>query len=178
MDLAEWILDHEVGWELRPRYARLAGGVSRAGYELELFARGPTLAEDPGSPECRALHEKLVAVARLAAPSALRPLSYVPFDSAFHLRPGQQPLPEIELLVDIGPLSDPTDAEEERGLLRQLEERLRQLGARPRNERSVPRRSLPASSGPAHIDHIHDRPLERTGASFTGETAQRFSQAA
>ncbi|HJS57320.1 MAG TPA: hypothetical protein VKA01_04380 [Vicinamibacteria bacterium] len=55
MELEKWILDHDVGWELRPRYMRQADLLSRAGFELELFARGPTLADDPGSPECQAL---------------------------------------------------------------------------------------------------------------------------
>lgn len=177
MELEKWILDHDVGWELRPRYTRQADRLSRAGFELELFARGPTLADDPGSPECRALYERLVAVARLALPSALRPVTFVPFDSAFHLCPGKL-LPEIELLVDIGPLSGPNDREEDWALLRRLEKHLRQLGARPRGERSALRRPVPAASGSADNDRIGDPAHERSGGALAEEEAPPLSHAA
>lgn len=178
MELEKWILDHDVGWELRPRYTKEADGVVKAGFELGLFARGPTLADDPGSPECRALHERLVSVARLAVPSALLPVSYVPFDTAFHLGPGRRPLPEIELLVDIGPLSEPNGSEEERALLRRLEEHLNQLGARPRGERSVLRRPVATASEPADNDRVGDRRHERSGCVFAKEEARPLSHAA
>ena len=140
MDLGAWISDHQVCWDLRPRYEGRARKVVRAGFQLELSARGPTLGDDPGSTECHVLHEALVEVARLALPPQ-PPARYVPFDHSFHLTTGHQPVPEIEMLVDIGPFEEPMDAEAERALLHHVEGRLRRLG--------VPRRGEPPPHQPA-----------------------------
>ncbi|HET7292700.1 MAG TPA: hypothetical protein VFM88_09755 [Vicinamibacteria bacterium] len=147
MDIGAWVLDHQVCFELRPRYEKAERGVVRAGLRLELFARGPTFAADPGSAECHAVYDALVELARLALPADLTPIAFAPFDHAFRLAPGPGSQPEIELALDIGPLPR-APGSAERLLLRRLEERLRGLGIRPRGEPPVERRSARTASIP------------------------------
>jgi hypothetical protein len=173
----------QVSWELRPRHEKRAESVVRSGFQLELFARGPTLADDPASAECRAAYERLVATARLALPPDLVPVAFLPHDRSFHLAAGKEAPPEIELLVEIGPFAGEGAAEAERVARTQVEAALRRLGIRRRGEPQVERRperlaSIPAVVGCASALRAAPEPGSRGAGSRFGESQQPMRRVA
>ncbi len=135
--LRRWIREHRVCWELSPLQEMDHRARVPVGYELRLFARHPPgVRADPGCLECRDLYEKLRAIAVFALPREHRPTRYeiAPFDASFHLRPESEWVSEVQLTLDIVHGQDylrPID-ECEQKCAREIEDRLRALGAQSR----------------------------------------------
>lgn len=127
--LPEWVRQHELTWELGPRYAMVSRQKRQIGWDLRLHAEAPS-GVDPGTPRTDVLHERLRQIAAEAIPEGLSH-QVEPFDSAFHLRPENEFEPEVELLAIIF-RSDPESdvSEEEMAPLREVGRRLSALGAR------------------------------------------------
>lgn len=132
-ELEDWIREHRVTYEEAPHFEVRRHEKLVAGVELRLHApRSGPCTSDPGCPCCHAIHEKLREVARRVMPNGVR-YEVESFDSSFHLRPGAQGEPEIELVVEILPHGGtfaPTD-DADAAHAKAVGEALERLGVQP-----------------------------------------------
>lgn len=139
-NLARWIEERRVCYEVSPLREMDHGRALQVGYELTLFADAGH--DDPGSAALHALHERLQEVVTAVLPPDVRPTSYVfePFDGSWHLRPQTRWHPEVELQVRLvhreGYLR-PSDACESR-CLREIQDGLRRAGVREKAWPALP----------------------------------------
>jgi hypothetical protein len=134
-EMRSWVHDHHVSWEMRPMLVSERGTIHPVGYELTLCA--PVTDLMPACAVCGSVFAHLQAVAAAALPEG-RSRSTVcrirPFDNSVHLRPGPRRLePEIQLTVELSHVDDYfRDIDEcERRCAREVQDRLRRLGAVP-----------------------------------------------
>jgi len=121
-----WIRNHKVCWEMWPDHASRDGRLERAGLQLSLLARAPSLGEDPGSKETYALYLKLSEIASKVLSNDAGDV-WEPFDHSFRLRAGTGWAPEVELTIHIQEAGGP-----DRTRVKRIEEALGQLGVQPR----------------------------------------------
>jgi hypothetical protein len=143
LDLAAcraWARESKVAWEVTPLVEMEKGAAVQVGFELHLFARVPEGAP-PGAAEGQAAVEALwdrlrvlaESLVELAGPEAR--LEVDPYEAATRLRPETQFAPEVMLSARLFHGSDllepvgPGDRER----LEPLEERLTDLGLKPRS---------------------------------------------
>jgi len=142
IDMAEcrlWAEQAKAAWEVTPLIEMERGQQVQVGFDLELFVRFPP--GMPPGPERRAavlaLWDRMREIAESLAPlaGADARVEVDPFDEATRLRPETQFAPEILLTARLYHGSDllapvqPGDRER----LRPLEERLHELGLKPRS---------------------------------------------
>ncbi len=142
IDVAEcrlWAEQAKAAWEVTPLIEMERGQQVQVGFDLELFVRFPP--DLPPGPERRAavlaLWDRMREIAESLAPlaGADARVEVDPFDEATRLRPETQFAPEILLTARLYHGSDlmapvqPGDRER----LRPLEERLHELGLKPRS---------------------------------------------
>lgn len=135
-EVRSWIREHRVCWELAPRCELHDHGRIQVGFNLTLLARHPpSPTAEPGGEECYRHYQALRQIARLVLPKEIHPTrcELSPFDASHHLRPETRWTPETELTVEITH-RDATFGDvdgDERGCVAEIQEGLRQLGARP-----------------------------------------------
>jgi hypothetical protein len=141
IDAAEcrrWAERTKASWEITPLIEMERGVQVQVGFDLELFARLPTdLPAGPDRAAEEALWDRLREIAESLAPlaGADSRVEVDPFDDATRLRPETRFAPEILLTARLfhGPnLLEPVRPGD-RERLRPLEERLRELGLKPRS---------------------------------------------
>jgi hypothetical protein len=140
IDAAEaraWAEKNKAAWELCPLVEMLRGERVQVGFELELYARIPSgMGDEERQEAVVAIWDRLRQIAESIAPEepAHARLEVEPFDAAGRLRPETGFAPEVLLKARIFHASDyfePASADERQGL-RPLEDRLRELGLRPK----------------------------------------------
>jgi hypothetical protein len=135
----EWARETRAAWEITPLVEQQKGTPLQVGFELNLYARLPT--GSPAGPERQAevegLWDRLREIAESLVPltGAEGRIEVDPYEAAARLRPETQFAPEMlltarlfhgsDLLRPVGP--------GERESLRPLEERLNDLGLKPRS---------------------------------------------
>ena len=137
-DLHLVVQTHQVCFESYPIWhVPRGGGKVAIGYELDLIGTfdHPEHPPKPGCDECRPVREALMLIARSILPSDDRPSRYAiePFDTAIHFSPRRKMRKDVMLAIDIvhrGAFDGPIDACETR-CLREMKEKLKELGARP-----------------------------------------------
>jgi hypothetical protein len=133
-----WAEKNKAAWELVPLIEMHRGERIQVGYELDLYARIPAEIAPGGERQdaVLAIWDRLRQIAEALAPEepAHDRLEVEPFDAAGRLRPETGFAPEVLLKARIFHASDyfkPASADE-RHQLRPLEERLHELGLRPK----------------------------------------------
>ena len=141
IDAAEcrtWAQQSKAAWEVTPLIEMEKGSAVQVGFELSLFARVPT--DQPPGPEREAavegLWDRMREIAESLAPlaGADARVEVDPFDEATRLRPETQFAPEILLSARLfhgSNLLAPVEPGD-RELLKPLEDRLHELGLKPR----------------------------------------------
>lgn len=138
-DCRRWAEQAKAAWEVAPLVQLKRGEQVQVGFRLELFARLPTGL--PPGPERRAAVEALwdrlreIAESLLPLAGADSRLEIDPFDAATRLRPQTRFAPEVLLAARLfhGPdLLEPVRPGD-RERLKPLEERLHELGLKPRS---------------------------------------------
>ena len=137
-DLHLVVQTHQVCFESYPIWhVPRGGGKVAIGYELDLIGTHdkPAHPPKPGCDECRPVREALMLIARSILPADDRPSRYSiePFDTAIHFSPRRKMRKDVVLAIDIvhrGAFDGPIDACETR-CLREMKEKLKELGARP-----------------------------------------------
>jgi len=139
LETRAWAEQNKAAWELAPLVEMHRGQRVQVGFELELYARIPIgiAAGDERQEAVVAIWDRLRQIAESIAPEepAHSRLDVEAFDAAGRLRPETGFAPEVLLKARIFHASDyfePASADERR-LLRPLEERLRELGLRPKS---------------------------------------------
>jgi len=134
-----WAQQAKAAWELRPLIDQQKGQRIQVGFELDLYARFPI--DVPSSTERQAVVERLWDRLREIAESLL-PLTggdgrieVDPYEAAARLRPETQFAPEMLLTARLFHGADLLRPVEpgERERLKPLEERLLDLGLKPRS---------------------------------------------
>jgi hypothetical protein len=142
VDAAEsriWARRVKAAWELRPLIDQQKGLRIQVGFELDLYARVPT--EVPPGAERQAgaerLWDQLREIAELLLPLAGADgrLEVDPYEAATRLRPETQFAPEMLLTARLfhGPDLRIPAKEGDRERLKPLEDRLHDLGLKPRS---------------------------------------------
>lgn len=137
-DLQVLVQRHQVCFKSYPIWhVPRGGGKVAIGYELDLIGTHdhPENPPKPGCDECQPVREALMLIARSILPSDDRPSRYAiePFDTAIHFSPRRKMRKDVVLAIDIvhrGTFDGPIDACETR-CLREMKEKLKELGARP-----------------------------------------------
>ena len=134
-----WARDVKAAWEITPLVEHQKGAAIQVGFELSLYARIRT--EIPPGPERQAaaegLWERLREIAESLVPLAGADgrVELDPFEAAERLRPETQFAPEMLLTARLFHGSDflvaVKDGDRER--LKPLEDRLHELGLKPRS---------------------------------------------
>ncbi|HEX9187598.1 MAG TPA: hypothetical protein VGB87_11025 [Vicinamibacteria bacterium] len=134
-----WAQESKVAWEVTPLIEMEKGVPVQVGFELNLFARVPT--GDPSGPgreaAVEALWDRMRGIAESLLPLAGSDarIEVDPFEAAARLRPETQFAPEVLLSARLfhGPdlLAPVKPGDRER--LKPLEDRLHELGLRPRS---------------------------------------------
>jgi hypothetical protein len=140
--LRQWVNEHKVCWELSPlveleRHTNQPPARVQVGFELQLYGEhAQGVKPSPGGPECRALYEKLRAIALFTLPKEHRPSRYElsEFDSSIHLRPESEWVPEVQLTIRIIHGSDYFKAIDdcEKRCAEEIQQELKNLGAQPK----------------------------------------------
>jgi hypothetical protein len=151
--LRETVTRHRVYWRVWPEWAILHGRREQVGFRLELYGMHmagcrPT----PGCEDCREVYSKLREIAAWILPREQRDSNYevLSFDAALHYdslaqNPGSVVL--AILIVRRGTYEQPTDACQVR-CLREMQDRLRELGAAPDRPSAEPwdsKRTVPVA---------------------------------
>ena len=137
-DLQALVQRHQVCFEAYAIWhVPRGGGKVAIGYELDLIGTHdhPEHPPKPGCDECRPVREALMLIARSILPADDRPSRYAiaPFDTAIHFSPRRKMRKDVVLAIDIvhrGAFDGPIDECETR-CLREMKEKLKELGARP-----------------------------------------------
>ncbi|HYN05609.1 MAG TPA: hypothetical protein VE359_24395 [Vicinamibacteria bacterium] len=134
-----WAQQSKAAWEVTPLVEMERGSQVQVGFELSLYARVPTDVP-PGSERdaaFEALWDRLRGIAESLVPLAGKDarIEVDPFEAAARLRPETQFAPEILLSARLFHGSDLLAPMKpgERELLRPLEDRLHELGLKPRS---------------------------------------------
>lgn len=135
--LRKLVKQHKVCWQVWPlHHVDTETGTRAIGYQLELLGthHDPEHTPDPGCDECVKVYSALDRIARFIMPKEERDSVYRMgiFDHAMRFSPRRRFRKDVELVITIQHrtgLTDPVDACEIR-CLREMEERLRSLGAR------------------------------------------------
>jgi hypothetical protein len=134
-DLAAWIAEHRVCWEVWPHRERTPDGVRAIGFDLLLIARcsGPG-AWDPGGARAQAIDAGLrdLAVALLPPDGSLA-VTLGAFEAKLYLRSAGGWEPEVQLEVRVRHRDRYLAAADgvQRDCVRRIETALAALGARP-----------------------------------------------
>jgi hypothetical protein len=140
IDTAEtraWAERNKAAWELTPLIEMAHGQRVQVGFELELYARIPAgISGEEQDEALVGIWDRLRQIAEEAAPEepAHSRLEVEPFDAAGRLRPETGFAPEVLLKARIFHAAgyfEPASLDE-RERLRPLEDRLRELGLRPK----------------------------------------------
>lgn len=130
-ELEQWVREHRVTWETRPRREPPEGQRARGEIELTLLGRSPGGHFPAGDDAYRLVYDRLWAIALHvleSLPGARHRMD--PFDAAVRLRPEHGWAPEVELsfvIEDAAP--DPCDSGGARRQLAEIESGLERLGA-------------------------------------------------
>lgn len=132
--LAQLVKKYRVCWEVWPEYSSVHGSAKQTGFELELIGTHPPAVDHPtpGCNECRLVFSALVDIAEAIIPKDRRDSQYPidAFDQSIRYAPERSNRPDVTLKIKIQHRSGfgPVDECEKR-CLREMEERLQQLGA-------------------------------------------------
>jgi hypothetical protein len=131
VELEQWVREHCVTWETRPRREPPEGQDAPAEVELTLLGRSPDGRFPAGDDGYRLVYDRLRAIALQvleSIPGARHRMD--PFDAAVRLRPEHDWVPEVELsLVIEEDAPDPSDGGGARRRLAEIESGLERLGA-------------------------------------------------
>jgi hypothetical protein len=134
-----WAQQSKAAWEVTPLVEMERGSQVQVGFELSLFARVPTDVPpgSEGDAAFEALWDRLRGIAESLVPLAGKHarIEVDPFEAAARLRPETQFAPEILLSARLFHGSDLLAPVKpgERERLRPLEDRLHELGLKPRS---------------------------------------------
>jgi hypothetical protein len=134
-EMQSWVHEHHVAWEMRPMLVSEHGAIHPVGYELTLSVPVDDLV--PACASCLGAFAHLQDVAAAALPDGRgrRTVCRIrPFDNSVHLRSGPRRMePEIQVTVELSHAGDYfQDIDEcEKRCARELQDRLRSLGAVP-----------------------------------------------
>ena len=137
-EIKDLVQRHKVCFESYPIWhVPLGGGKVAIGYELDLIGTHdhPQHPPSPGCDECTPVRRALLAIAAAILPPNDRASRYgmEPFETAIHFSPRRKMRKDIVLAIDIvhrDRFDLPIDACEMR-CLREMKEKLKELGARP-----------------------------------------------
>lgn len=137
-EIKELVQRHKVCFESYPIWhVPPAGGKVAIGYELDLIGTHdhPQHPASPGCGECTPVRRALLAIAAAILPPNDRESHYAiePFTAAISFSPRRKMRKDVTLAIDIlhrDRFDLPTDACEMR-CLREMKEKLKELGARP-----------------------------------------------
>ncbi len=134
-----WAQQWKAAWEVTPLVEMERGSQVQVGFELSLYARVPTDVPpgSEGDAAFEALWDRLREIAESLVPLAGKDarIEVDPFEAAARLRPETQFAPEILLSARLFHGSDLLAPAKpgERERLRPLEDRLHELGLKPRS---------------------------------------------
>lgn len=134
-----WAQEAKAAWEVAPLIEMERGAQMQVGFELSLFARVPTDVPPGGDRQAavEALWDRLREIAESLLPLAGADgrIEVDPYEAAARLRPETQFAPEVLLTARLFHGSDLLQPVEpgDRERLKPLEDRLHELGLKPRS---------------------------------------------